>query len=103
MGDKELECSDTDQSQVRSDKLKLFIREYFTEIERQVPETMPAAEQCHHEDSVRSDIRSFVCTHNDHIWLVVQLHEFFMEFPVLIFQPYSGEKCTGFGGNILMW
>ena len=35
----------------RSDKLKLFIREYFTEIEKEVPDRPPAVEACEYEVS----------------------------------------------------
>ena len=66
--DKELQCSDQDLATQKSDKLKMFIKEYFTEVERSVPDNLPAAEVCQYEDAVRSEIRSFVCTHNDHTW-----------------------------------
>ena len=56
------------QEQERSDKLKLFIREYFTETEREVPAKLPPCEPCQAEDSVRADIRAFVCTHSEHTW-----------------------------------
>ena len=45
----------------RSDKLKLFIREYFTEIEKEVPDRPPAVEACQHEVSID---RSLGCGSN---------------------------------------
>ena len=67
--DKEASCGDEeDQTRAKSDKLKLFIKEYFTELDRHVPEGLPAADKCQHEDSVRADIRHFVCQHTEHVW-----------------------------------
>ena len=66
--DKEIMCVDMEATETKSDKLKLFIREYFTEIERQVPASLPTPDACQYEESVRGDIRSFVCTHSDHTW-----------------------------------
>ena len=68
--DRETECGEVEveETRARSDKLKLFIREYFTEIQREVPARPPAVEACQYEESVRGDIRSFVCTHRDHVW-----------------------------------
>ena len=62
-------CSeDSEATEARSDKLKMFIKEYFTEVDRDVPDSLPAGDQCQHEESVRADIRSFVCQHTDHVW-----------------------------------
>ena len=47
--DSELGCGDAEEAARKSDKLKMFIREYFTEVERSVPDTMPAAETCQHQ------------------------------------------------------
>ena len=68
--DRETECGEVEaeETRARSEKLKLFIREYFTEIQREVPARPPAVEACQYEESVRGDIRSFVCTHRDHVW-----------------------------------
>ena len=65
--DKETEAGGQ-QEQERSDKLKLFIKEYFTETEREIPDKLPPMEPCQSEDTVRADIRSFVCTHSEHAW-----------------------------------
>ena len=45
----ELGCGDAEEAARKSDKLKMFIMEYFTEVERSVPDTMPAAETCQHQ------------------------------------------------------
>ena len=47
--DSEPGCGDAEEAARKSDKLKMFIREYFTEVERSVPDTMPAAETCQHQ------------------------------------------------------
>jgi len=65
--DKQVEGGEEEDKE-KSDKLKVFIREYFEEPERLVPESLPAPEPCQHEDQVRADIRAFVCQHQEHNW-----------------------------------
>jgi len=65
--EKQIESQETEDEE-KSDKLKVFIREYFEEAERQVPEVLAAPPPCEYEDQVRSDIRAFVCQHQEHDW-----------------------------------
>jgi len=64
--DKQLESGDEDLE--KSDKLKVFIREYFEEPERFITEKLPPPPPCSDEEKVRADIRSFVCQHQEHDW-----------------------------------
>jgi len=64
---KQVEGSE-EEDEEKSDKLKVFIREYFEEPERHVPEVLAAPPPCQHEDQVRADIRAFVCQHQEHDW-----------------------------------
>eukprot|EP00092_Neocalanus_flemingeri_P040667 GFUD01044278.1.p1 GENE.GFUD01044278.1~~GFUD01044278.1.p1 ORF type:complete len:1538 (+),score=567.86 GFUD01044278.1:263-4615(+) len=65
--DKQVEGGE-EEDREKSDKLKVFIREYFEEPERLVPEVLSPPESCQHEDQVRADIRAFVCQHQEHDW-----------------------------------
>jgi len=65
--EKQIESQEVEDKQ-KSDKLKVFIREYFEEAERHVPEVLAAPPPCEYEDQVRSDIRAFVCQHQEHDW-----------------------------------
>eukprot|EP00090_Calanus_glacialis_P000787 TRINITY_DN10552_c0_g1_i1.p1 TRINITY_DN10552_c0_g1~~TRINITY_DN10552_c0_g1_i1.p1 ORF type:complete len:1436 (-),score=591.02 TRINITY_DN10552_c0_g1_i1:100-4407(-) len=57
-----------EEDKEKSDKLKVFIREYFEEPERLVPEVLAPPPPCQHEDQVRAEIRAFVCQHQEHDW-----------------------------------
>lgn len=56
----------------RSDKLKSFIQDYFNETQVDLSAFKEAAAKktnpLKHESQIRADIRSFVCTHSDHVW-----------------------------------
>jgi len=57
-----------EDDQDKSEKLKVFIREYFEEPERYVPDVLAGPPPCEHEDQVRADIRAFVSQHQEHDW-----------------------------------
>jgi len=59
---------ETEENQVKSDKLKEYIAEYFGEPERVVPESIAVPETCENEGQVRSDIRNFMWMHHDQTW-----------------------------------
>ena len=52
----------------KSDKLKSFIRDYFSEIERPVVTSANNEVQLENQDSLRADVRNFIFTHSDHVW-----------------------------------
>ena len=52
----------------RSDKLKQFIANYFSEPEVILPEVAAPPEQFEDEESVRARVRSFVWEHDDINW-----------------------------------
>lgn len=63
-----LDNMEDEENKVRSDKLKEFIAEYFSEPERVVPESIAVPETCDNEGQVRSDIRNFMWMHTDQTW-----------------------------------
>ena len=62
----------SESQQEKSDKLKEFVREYFKEATHETDDQKigliipPLDTQT--ENLVRSDVRQFVMTHNDHTW-----------------------------------
>ena len=63
-----VDCADNPDI-TRSEKLKSFIKDYFSETERSNNETSISQNQLiENENSLRADIRSFIFTHSDHVW-----------------------------------
>ena len=57
-----------EEDEMRSAKLKGFVREYFTEEERREGEPEERVETCEHEQQVRGAIRAFVNQNQEHTW-----------------------------------
>ena len=76
-----LEDSETDTDIVRSDKLKEFIAEYFSEPERVVPDSVAVPETCQEEAQVTNNMRSRTPKEAEKMFFVWFLSSTQMRYP----------------------